>query len=278
MIDLHTHSDASDGELSPGDLVSLASENGVTAIALTDHDTMAGLAKAKTRAQELGMRFISGVETEVDFAPGEFHLLGYGMKDFETGPLADFLEEIRKRRNFRNEEMISLMNADGLQLTLDTLADLSGGEVIGRLHFARWLIDEGIAKNVPDAFERWLGPRKPYHVPKLRPQPEEALAAIKASGGKPVLAHPLSLWISWGKLAIRLKEWKAMGLEGLEARHSGASRREAERLEELAASTGLFVTGGSDFHGTGRPDRKLGYGAAGAPLDEILLEPFDEAK
>ena len=277
MIDLHTHSDASDGELSPSDLVSFAAESGLAVMALTDHDTMSGLEEAERRAGEVGIRFIPGVETEVDFSPGEFHLLGLGMKRYPDGPLEEFLEEIRRRRVARNEEMISLMNTAGLPLAMETLAALAGGEVIGRMHFARWLIDEGWAANVPDAFERWLGPGRPFYVPKNPPTLEESLTAIKAAGGKSVVAHPLSLWISWGRLAKYLPEWREMGLDGLEALHSGASKREAERLRTLSETTGMFVTGGSDFHGTGRPDRKLGYGAGGAALDEGLLAPFSDA-
>ena len=277
MVDLHTHSDASDGDLSPDALVDAAASCGITAMALTDHDTMAGLAAAERRSEERGIRFIPGVETEVEFAPGEFHLLGLGMRTYPDGPLEVFLEEIRRRRLERNEEMVALMQADGLPMDLGSLEALAGGDVVGRMHFARWLIDAGKARNVPDAFDRWLGSGKPYHVPKKRPKLEEALAAIAAAGGKSVAAHPLSLWISWGRLGKYLPEWKEMGLDGVEALHSGASKREAARLKEMAAAEGLFITGGSDFHGNGRPDRKLGFGAAGAALDESLLEPFDNA-
>ena len=277
MIDLHTHSDASDGELTPSALVDLASVSGITALALTDHDTLTGLEEAERRANEVGMRFIPGVETEVEFEPGEFHLLGLGMDQYPTGPLENFLEEIRRRRNTRNSEMVSLMNTGGLSITLEELDLLAGGEVTGRLHFARWLINQKQAKNVPDCFERWLGPGCPYHVPKQLPKLEEALEAIHTSGGKTVIAHPMSLWISWGRMGKYIPEWKEIGLDGIEARHSGASKREASRFEELAVQNGMFITGGSDFHGTGRPDRRLGYGAEDIPLEDDLLNQFNNA-
>ncbi len=274
MVDLHSHSDASDGDLTPAALVDFAAETGLTALALTDHDTTAGLAEASKRAGEVGIRFINGVETEVDFRPGEFHLLGLGLKNPETGKLPEFLEEIRQRRVNRNLTMIGLMQEAGLDISMDILGEIAGGEVIGRLHVAKWLIRNEHGKNVPDVFERLIGPGCPFYVPKHRPALEEALEAIHDAGGKAVLAHPLSLWLSWGKLTRYLEEWKDMGLDGVEALHSGASKREASRLTELAAANGMIVTGGSDFHGTGRPDRKLGRGAAGMKLDDSLLEPF----
>ena len=276
MIDLHSHSDASDGDLAPAALIDMAADIGLTALALTDHDTTAGLSEAADEAQKQGIRFISGVETEVDFRPGEFHVLGLNLKVWESGSLADFLEEIRRRRVERNEEMLSLMNTAGLEISFRKLEDIARGEVVGRLHIARWLIDNGHGRNVPDVFERLIGPGCPYYVPKRRPALEEALEAIHESGGKAVLAHPLSLWISWGRLTTYLPEWKEMGLDGVESHHSGASKREAFRLAELARENGLFITGGSDFHGTGRPDRKLGRGPAGEKLDESMLEPLLE--
>ncbi len=276
MIDLHSHSNASDGDLAPSDLVDLAVERGITALALTDHDTTAGLTEAINQAEKKNLRLICGVETEVDFRPGEFHLLGLNLKQYADGPLADFLGEIRRRRVERNTEMVKLMNAGGLDVSMEALDKIAGGGIIGRLHISRWLIDNGYGKNAPDTFERLIGPGCPYYVPKQRPSLEEAVTAIHASGGKAVIAHPLSLWISWGRLTKYLAEWKEIGLDGVESHHSGASKREAMRLAKLAAENDMFITGGSDFHGTGRPDRKLGYGAAGMELDESMLEPLFE--
>lgn len=274
-MDLHTHSVASDGESTPRELIGLAQRAGITALALTDHDTLAGLPEAISASKNAGIRLIPGVETEVEFQPGEFHLLGLGMHRWEEGPLEDFLGEIRRRRVTRNQEMIGLMRKDRRDINLNVLDAISGGSVTGRMHFAQWLISQGSAKNVPDAFKRWLSPGRPYYVPKNRPKLQEALDAIHESGGLAVIAHPLSLWISWGRLKQYLPEWKEMGLDGVEARHSGASAREAVRFEELADQHGMFITGGSDYHGAGRPDRTLGHGSAGKPLEETLLTPLD---
>jgi len=277
MIDLHTHSNVSDGELSPSALLELAKNSGITALALTDHDALAGLAEAEEIAKSLEIRFIPGVESEVEFEPGDFHILGLGIKQYPDGPLGKFLERIRRRRNSRNKKMVHLMNADGLDVSLSELNNLAGGEVLGRMHFASWLIAQGKAKNVQDCFKKWLGPGCPYNAPKNSPKLEETVEAIRQAGGKAIIAHPLSLWISWSRLEKNLSLWKEIGIDGIEALHSGASKREAARLTELAKKNDMLITGGSDFHGSRRPDRRLGYGAAGISLNEELLFSFDEA-
>ena len=274
MIDLHTHSDASDGELSPTALIEMAAREGVTALALTDHDTIAPLKEAFAAAQNNHIRFIPGVEIEVAFNPGEFHLLGLNIQDW-NGELASFLETIRDRRVERNRKIVSRMNAAGYSTTLNELEARAGGDVMGRMHIAQWLVEKKHAKNVPDAFKKFLAPSQPFYAPKILPDLEQALSVISRSGGKPVIAHPLSLWISWGRMAGLIPEWKELGLQGIEAYHSGASLREAARFQELADRNGMFVTGGSDFHGTGRPDRCLGYGAGGKKLKESMLDVFD---
>jgi len=277
MIDLHTHSNESDGELSPTALLELAKSSGVTALALTDHDTLAGLAEAEKAAKHLNIRFVPGVEIEVDFEPGNLHILGLDIKQYPRGPLGSFLEEIREWRNTRNEKMVRLMNADGLNVTLDELNELAGGEVLGRMHFASWLIAREKAKNVPDCFEKWLGTDCPYNVREQRPKLERTAEVIHQAGGKVIIAHPLSLWVSWSCFEEHAPLWKETGIDGIEALHSGASKKAAIKLTELARKNNMLITGGSDFHGSCRPDRRLGYGAAGISLSEELLLPFDEA-
>ncbi len=274
MIDLHSHSTASDGELSPSALVDAACNTGIKALALTDHDTTAGLDEALEHAKERNLCLIPGIELDIDFRPGEFHLLGLGLKNYKEGTLAAFLENIRERRTNRNIEMISKMQADGIPINLKELKSGAGETVIGRMHIAHKLIDLKMASSVPEVFDKFIGPGKPYYVEKNRPPLEEALKAIHGAGGKAVVAHPFSLWISWGRLAKNLEKWTEMGLNGIEALHSGASANQAKRFKELAEKNGLFITGGSDFHGSGRPDRKLGFGSEGKPIPDILLEPF----
>jgi len=277
MIDFHTHSSESDGDLSPTELLELAKNSGITALALTDHDTLAGLVEAEKTAKLLDIRFIPGVESEVEFEPGKLHILGLGIKQYPNGPLGNFLEKIRKWRNIRNKKMVRVMNADGLNVTLSELNNLAGGEVLGRMHFANWLIAQGKAEDVPDCFEKWLAPGCPYNITKFRPKLEETVEVIRQSGGKVIIAHPLTLWISWSCFEKKIPLWKEIGIDGIEALHSGASRKEAAKLIELAEKNDMLITGGSDFHGSRRPDRRLGYGAAGIPLSEELLRSFDQA-
>jgi len=217
------------------------------------------------------------VEIEVDFEPGNFHILGLDIKQYPKGPLGNFLEEIREWRNSRNGKMVRLMNADGLNVTLDELNGLAGGEVLGRMHFADWLIARGKARNVSDCFEKWLGVGCPYNVKGQRPKLRETAEVIRQAGGKVIIAHPLSLWISWSCFEEYVPLWKENGIDGIEALHSEASKKAAGKLTELARKNNMLITGGSDFHGSCRPDRCLGYGSGGISLSEELLLQFDEA-
>ncbi len=274
MVDLHTHSTESDGELSPGELIDQANENGLSAIALTDHDTVAGVDEAQARSDIKNIRFIPGVEISVQFEPGECHLLGLNLKKERIVHIEEFLKERRRHREIRNQKMIQCMRDDDLDISLDAMYNQFHGDVIGRLHFARWLIAAGKARDVPDAFKKWLGVGRPYYARNSLPSMAESVQIIHQSGGQAVVAHPKSLWISWSRLNTQLAEWKKMGLDGIEALHSGTSKNDVKRLLELAQTHDLFITGGSDFHGTSRPDRVLGHGPQGMRLDDSLLEPF----
>jgi len=274
MIDLHTHSDASDGEFSPGRLIQRAFDSGVSVIALTDHDTLSGLNEADEKAKALKIRLIRGVEIEVDSESGELHLLGLGLGAHSDGTLEKFLQNARSRRVSRNEAIVELMSRNHLGVSLKQIDLLAEGEVTGRMHFAHWLIDNGYARSVPECFKRWIGVGCPYYVPKLRPPLDDALKAIHSVGGKAVVAHPRSLRISWERMAHCFCEWKERGMDGIEAYHSGASPGEALRFTKLASKSGLFITGGSDFHGSVCPERRLGYGPGGKPLHEDLVLPF----
>ena len=275
MVDLHTHSNESDGEQTPTELIDMAAEIGLKAIALTDHDTVRGIEEARAHAARKGIRFIPGVELDVDFEPGELHLLGLNLKLDKLTHIEGFLEDIRHRRMTRNRKIIQHMQDDKLDISLGAMKDLAAGEVLGRMHFAHWLVGSNRAKDIPDAFAKWLSPGQPYHVRKSLPALREAIEAVHQSGGKAVLAHPKSLRISWGRLETLIIEWKDMGLDGIEALHSGASMNAAKRLMGLADSHGLFITGGSDYHGANRPDRRLGSGPSGMLLGEELLAAFD---
>ncbi len=276
MVDLHTHSNESDGELTPSELINHAAAIGLKAIALTDHDTVAGIGQAKTQAKQKGIRFIPGVEFDVDFEPGEFHLLSLDLNLDRLSLIDSFCISIRRRRVERNRKMIRIMQDAGLDVSMSMLESIAGGEVIGRPHFAQWMIDAGLVNDIPQAFKKWLGPGCPFHVKKDLPALKETIKAVHRAGGKSVLAHPQTLRISWRRFEQCLIEWKALGLDGIEVFHSGATRNSVRRLTELTLKHKLIATGGSDFHGTSRPDRFLGYGPFGMKLSESLLAPFTD--
>ncbi len=271
MIDLHTHSRASDGSLSPGDLVAHAASAGITVLALTDHDTIDGLAEAAAAAPAAGIRFIPGIEVDIDWKPGEFHLLGYGVGNAGQA-LRDGMSALIGDRGRRNAEIVDLMRSDGLDIDMAAVEAIAGGGTVGRPHFARLLVERKYAKNVQQAFDRYLGMGRPYYIGRKSLSLETAIAAILECKGVPVLAHPMSLYLSRPRLTALLADFKDKGIAGIEAWHPGARVAECEFLEKLALSLGLFVTAGSDFHGAARPDRKIGHTAGSKKIEDRYFE------
>jgi predicted metal-dependent phosphoesterase TrpH len=279
MIDLHTHSSASDGSLSPGALIGEAAKRGLKAIALTDHDTVQGLAEAAEAAQAGGILFIPGIELEITWSRkdegGEFHLLGLGLRR-QSPSFTGAVAELSRRREKRNLEILERMHELNIEADYADIRALSGGHSVGRPHFAAFLVNRGIVKNREQAFFRFLAKGKPLYVPKAGLEFDEAAAAIKSAGGIAVLAHPMSLYVAWGKLPELVKSLKERGLDGLEAWHPTAKVRSCRRLEELGKSLGLYVTAGSDFHGEARPERRLGITAGGRKIEDSFLEALPD--
>ncbi|MBO5137775.1 MAG: PHP domain-containing protein [Spirochaetaceae bacterium] len=278
MIDLHSHSNASDGTLSPRNLVEYASKKGVSVLALTDHDTTAGLVEAKKAAKKHKITFVSGVELNIAWPTGEFHLLGLGLVN--TSPqLQEIIQQLQQDRKNRNSRIIEKMQSDGINISEQALAEMFPGATLGRPHIASFLVAKKICKTRQQAFDKYIGKHKPYYSERIGADLDKAIAAIVASGGIPVLAHPLSLYISYGKIEATLANLRDRGVLGLEAFHSGVRKTDALRLEEIARKLDFFVTGGSDFHGEGiRADRKIGYACGGEKIPERLwteeLEPM----
>ena len=271
-------------------LITQAVKRGLTAIALTDHDTIGGLKEAAKAAEEMGIHFIHGVELEIAWNHrGEFHLLGLGIKS-PTPAFSAAIEELARRRLKRNLEIIEKMNKMGISVSYDDIISLADGPEavgsssngnpvqgfrrysIGRPHFAAFLVKHRIVKNREQAFKRYLGKGKPFYIPKTGLEFEKAAEVIRESGGISVLAHPMSLYTAWGKLPDLIKNLKENGLDGLEAWHPSARVSECKRLGELGKKLGLCVTAGSDFHGEARPERKLGITAGGKKIEESFLE------
>ena len=275
-LDLHTHTTASDGSLSPAELVQTAHDIGLTALAVTDHDTLAGLAEAAGAARELGLDFLPGVELSVEDSDGRFHLLGYGF-DPESTELGDKLLDLRRSRAARNAQMAEKMTALGLPVTMDDVkaaAHKSGDEadVIARPHFAAALIAKGIVGTVQEAFDTYLASGKPLYLAKEVLTPADAIALLHLAGGVAVMAHPGLVPLSEAALAARVASLReGAGLDGLEALYSQHSAGDTARFLALAQRHGLLVTGGSDFHGTPKPHVPLGIVSGGKPAPSDLL-------
>ena len=238
--DLHTHSTASDGVLSPAELCRRAAEAGITLMALTDHDTFDGV-------RSLGETPIPVLQgTELSMADREgMHLLCYGLP--EESPLHEKVRELSRQRLGRFDRMLELLEKAGMPLDRAALtADPSVS--LGRPHIARAMIGAGYVKNMQEAFQRYLGEGKPFYVPAERMTLREALPLARESGFVPVLAHPFEMGMSVHTLAMLIPGWKQQGLMGVEVYHPSARSKGYRQLELLARENGLLVTGGSDFH------------------------------
>jgi predicted metal-dependent phosphoesterase TrpH len=275
MVDLHTHSTASDGALSPTELVETAASEGLKAIALTDHDTVDGLDEASRAARRLGIVLVPGIELEVDFGPGVFHLLGLGLKRWR-GPLRKRLEKVRQFRLERNIQMVKLFQDAGFPVTYEELREISGHDTVGRPHFAQLLVQKGIASSLQQAFNRFIGNGCRFYVRKKTLGVGASCATVHAAGGIAVVAHPQTLQLSWDDLSRNLHRWKHEGVDGVEAYHPNVTCRDGHRYASLAEELGLSVTAGSDFHVPGRLGGRLGRTCDGQPIDDRFLDQFAE--
>jgi len=275
MVDLHSHSTASDGRLTPTELVALAASRRLSALALTDHDTVGGLTEAAQACATHGIRFVPGIELEVEAEAGEFHLRGLGITQWDTG-WVEGLVELQALRDQRNRKIFEKMREAGIQGDFDEVRALASGGQVGRPHFARFLVNRGKVNTVQDAFVHFLGRGQLFYEKKAALPLDRALALIHGGGGLAVVAHPFSLQLNLADLEVKLGEWKALGLDGIEAWHPGAEPRQCRRLEGLAARWGLRVSAGSDFHGDNRPGRQLGLTSGGRPIDPKFLEDLFE--
>ncbi len=250
-VDLHAHSTASDGALSPSAAIAAAHAAGLAAFALTDHDTLAGIAEAQVAADACGLRLIPGVELSVHLDKNEVHLLGLHIRDVDA--LQRRLEIIRGHRRTRAELIVAKLNAVGVPVTVDAVLTAADGGAIGRPHVARALIAGGFVKDSREAFDRYLASGKPAYVDKERLEIADGIAMIHEAGGIAVLAHPGSE----GRREM-IEPLAKAGMDGVEVRHPSHSRDDEQRLMALAAHFGLVISGGSDWHGAMQGGRVLG--------------------
>ena len=275
MIDLHTHSTFSDGSLTPTELIEAAAAAKLTALALTDHDTTAGLPRfLAAAAQHGGIRGITGVELSAEHHPGAMHILGYFF-DLHHAGLQEQLGNLRAGRNERNRKILEKLCALGLELTWDEVHALAGGDVVGRPHFARAMIARGHVTDKDEAFQKFLARGRPAYAECFRLSPADSFQMIRAAGGVPVLAHPCSLKLGQKQLRALLMELKEQGLAGVEVYHSEHNPSQTKLYHRLATDLGLAATGGSDFHGALMPDIKLGRGFGRLRVPDELLPPLE---
>ena len=262
-IDLHIHSTASDGSLTPAQLIAQASRQRLAAIAITDHDTVAGVVEAVATPFPPGLEFISGVEISTA-APEEFpchgslHLLGYGI-DPQHGRLRNALKRLQNARKDRNPRIIAKLNQLGIAITLTEIQAAAGDVQIGRPHIASWLVQKEIVSDFDEAFDRYLGVGRPGYVDKYRIGCEAAIQLIRNAGGAPVLAHP-ALIVPRG--AWRLEELvaalKTAGLAGIEAYYPEHTPLQTQTYLAWAKRCDLVATGGTDYHGRMKPSVDMG--------------------
>lgn len=243
MIDLHVHSTASDGACAPADVVARAAAAGLTVIALTDHDTLAGVDEATAAGGVQGVRVIPGCEFSVRAGWGEMHLLAYFLPADDPS-VSGFLQDQREKRVTRANRMVSALGRLGLDLTFDEVLTEAGAGAVGRPHVARALVRRGHVEDVPDAFRRYIGWRRPAFVPKDLPAVEEVTSLVREAGGVTSAAH-------LGDRATRrsLARLQRQGVDAVEVRHPLHVAVRAEQIEQLAAGAGMLRSGGTDWHG-----------------------------
>ena len=264
-IDLHIHSTASDGSLTPSEILHLANKLNLGAISITDHDSLEGSKEALRAGIPSTLKFLSGVEISAAYPPflsgsGSFHLLGYGIR-LDDDALNQSLQKLRQARKNRNPEILNRLNALGCVLTLAEVRNLVGEGQLGRPHIARAMVENGFVASVDEAFDRFLGDNKPAYVDKYRIECEAAIQMISNAGGVPVLAHPGLLGIDNQndliQLIVNLRE---IGIRGIEVYYPEHTPRQMKNFAEIARRFDLLMTGGTDFHGAMMPDIKLGSG------------------
>ena len=252
LVDLHVHTTASDGTFTPSEAVAHARDLGLSAIAITDHDTPAGIPAALAAGAACGVEVLPGIEVSVDYEGRGIHILGYGI-DPAAPSLRHLLQWVVAERRRRNAEIAAAFQADGIGVTLDDLTAANPGAVIGRPHFAAWLTAHGYAETVNDAFRRFLDRGQRYYRKRTYIPLRQGLDVICDAGGKPVMAHPLQYRFEEDALLRCVETLRAGGVVGMECLYSAYDEAQSDYLRGLAARYGLCVTGGSDFHGSRKP-------------------------
>ena len=280
-IDLHIHSTASDGTLSPADILQRAAALNLSAIAITDHDTLNGAAAAMRCGRPDGLCLMTGIEIsaappEGYAIPGSLHILGYGI-DLHHRNLVSALARMKSARENRNPRIVDALNSLGIDISMAEVTAKVGGSMAGRPHIAQVLMDKGVVASMNEAFDRFLGKGKPAYRDKERIASRETIALIRAAGGIAVLAHPGLVETKGAQRARLIDELCQMGLGGLEAYYPSHTPAETAEFENLAGQHGLLLTGGTDYHGDNSPGVEMGTAGGDFHVPHRLYEALKTA-
>ena len=275
-IDLHTHSYASDGSLSPAEVVKAAKNANLKAIALTDHDTIDGVREALEAAGQLDIECIPGIELSAFYKNLEVHIVGLFL-NIDDPKLNQRLNDFRMIRENRNTRMIEKMQAAGVDITMEKLRKLEGDAVITRANIARYLLHIGYIQSINEAFDKYLSPGMPFFVQKTGVTPKDAIEAIRENGGIAILAHPLTYKFTRPELIECIETLKSYGLQGIETYYSTFSDADHRDMKRLADKYGLLHSGGSDFHGNVKPHIQIGKGMGKLVIPYDVLEKMRNA-
>ncbi len=270
LIDLHTHSTCSDGTLTPEEVVKLAAESGLCAIALTDHDTVDGLAQAVEAGKKYGIEVLTGIEFSV-VSDTEMHLLGIDFKE-ECPEITSILDEMIVQREKRNYEVIDLLEKIGIHITIEDILEQSTSKITGRSQIAKAMLKKGYVSTIKEAFDKYLAFGKPAFVPRSTITPEKAIEIIRKSGGKSFLAHLNQTGKTDEELYEILTHLKNCGLDGIEGYYTEYTEEMNIKFRKMAADIGLLLSGGSDFHGANKDNHNIGSGRGNLAIPYELIE------
>ncbi len=248
MIDLHTHTTASDGDYSPEELIDIAISQGITTLAITDHDNINGIERALKYASNKNISLVPGIEVSANVSKGEMHILGLFI-NHEDPVFKKYLDDLQEKRDNRNIRLVEKFNELGYDITIDDLNRISGGKVIGKPHFAKWFIEQRLVETNEDVYTTYFDRPDFKAIKRETYAPEDIIKHIKANGGLVILAHPQSLDLSFDELKEMLITLKSYGLDGMECYHSNMTSEEMVAFRKIASELNLLVSKGSDYHG-----------------------------
>lgn len=269
-VDLHVHSNKSDGTFTPTELVSYALEKGLAAFALTDHDTTEGIGEAMAAAEGKDIEVIPGIEFSTEYEGKDIHIVGLYM-DYKGEAFQKYLKDFQDSRDLRNRKMCLKLTEHGVPVTYEDLCREYQGAVLTRAHYAKYLWEHGYVSSMKEAFDRYIGDHAPCFLPREKVTPAQAVTLILKSGGIPILAHPVLYHMSDARLEKLVSTLKDVGLIGIEAIYSTYNSAEERQIRRLAAKYALCISGGSDFHGGTKPglDLGCGYGKLYVPYEVL---------